>query len=144
MEKEVFRDNNRRKMTAWKTKTEITEKQWEEIKETREFHPQEMFENITKGADGTVYFNRAKAVQSKEQEQQFYYILKSEYVSPWRDIENITAYFEIVGNEIAAGAYNIITGEKISRRILISTDAERGLYVYNSTEIEKFKSMLNM
>ena len=110
---EIGKDNSRRRMTAHKTKTGITPEQWKQIKEEASvFHPQMMLENIIKAADGTIYFDRTKVVQSKEYEQRFYYTLKSEYVSPWRDIENITVYFEKAGNEIAAGAYNLVTGEK--------------------------------
>lgn len=142
---EIQRDNCRRLMAAYKTKTDITPEQWKHIKQGEgiSLHPEKMLESIIKAANGTVYFDRAKVIQSKEDEQRFYYVLKNEYVSPWRDIENITVYFESAGNEIAAGAYNIATGEKISRRILISPDAERGLYVYKPEQIEQFKSIIN-
>lgn len=103
---------NRQKMIEWKTETEISIEEWEamKIKSRTDFSPWNMGNYLVKAKDGTVYVDRSKMVRSKEQEQEFYYMLKEEYISVWRDIENLTPYFEIKDlandeeTEIIAGA----------------------------------------
>lgn len=139
-----FKDDNRRKMIEWKTQRAIPIEQWEELKTNanKNFSLQIMTDYLIKSTDGTVYVDRSEMIHSKEQEQQFYYLLKEDFIAIWKDIENLTVYFEVAEDEIISGAYNILTGEKVSKRILISSDTERAPYIYTTEDIEKFKEKI--
>ena len=137
-------DENRRKMLEWKTQKAIPVKVWEELKINahRNFPIHGMMNYLTKAPDGTVYVDRLKMIHTTEQEQQFCYLLKENFVAVWKDIESLTAYFEIAENEIISGTYNICTGEKVSKFILISNDTERAPYTYSLQDIDKFKEKI--
>ena len=70
-------------------------------------------------------------------------MLKRDFIAVWRDIENLTAYFEVIGDEIISGTYNILTGEKVSKRIFISSDTERAAYIYPAQDIAIFKEKIH-
>lgn len=112
----------------------------------KEFSPQVMFNYLKRAQDGTVYFDRSKLVTTKDSGAKFYYILNGYYVAGWKDVENLTPYFEVDGDEIIAGGYNIITGEKTSRRRLISTNlsSPRTPYTFSKRDIEQYKEILTM
>ena len=140
-----WKDENRRKTIEWKTQTKITVEQWENLKTKAhtDFSPKVMMNYLVKSTDGTTYVDRSKMIHTKEQEQQFYYMLKRDFIAVWRDIENLTVYFEVIGDEIISGTYNILTGEKVSKRILISSDTERAVYIYPAQDIAIFKEKIH-
>ena len=86
-----------------------------------EFSPDKMMKHLVRDTHGTVYVDRSKMIHSKEQEPLFFYILNRDYIAGWKDIVHLTPYFEIDGDTITAGGYNIVTGKKTSKRRLIST-----------------------
>ena len=110
----------------------------------KDFSPERMLKHLKRASDGTVYFDRSKLVTDRESSVRFYYILNRFYVSGWRDIENLTVYFESVGDEIVAGGYNLTAGKKTSRRRLISTNKQspRTPYTYTLEGIGRIKSII--
>jgi hypothetical protein len=66
------------------------------------------------------------------------------YHAGWRDIENLTVFFDVSGDEIMAGGYNIATGQKTSRRRLISANKRKPYtpYTYTQEGIERAKSVI--
>ena len=137
-------EENRRKIIELKTQKSIPIEQWEELKAKAylDFPPHIMMDYLVKSTNGTVYVDRTKMIHNKEQEQEFCYLLKENFIAVWKDIENLTAYFEIAENEIISGTYNIITDEKISKRILISNNWETACYNYSADEIEVLKQKI--
>ena len=89
----------------------------------KDFLPERILKHLKRASDGTVYFDRSILVTDRESTIRFYYMLDRIYLAGWKDVENLTAYFEINGYVIVAGGYNIITCEKTSKRCLISTNA---------------------
>lgn len=140
-----FLDENRRKMIEYRTGVKISATQWDELKceAGMSFHPNVMMECLTKTADGVVCFDREKVIHNAKQKQQFYFLLKNKYIAVWKDIEHQTPYFEVVEDEIISGAYNTATGEKVSKRVLISNDPERAPYIYPAQEIARFKEKIH-
>lgn len=111
------------------------------IRANIEFSPVSMMKYLTRATDGTVYVDRSKMIHTKEQEPLFYYMLNGDYIAGWKDVENLTPYFEIDGDTIIAGGYNIITGEKTSKRRLISTDITTP-YTCFERDIERYKEII--
>ncbi len=107
-----------------------------------EYSPDVLARYLRRAPDGTVYFDRQQLVRSKEDESKFFYVLSRDYLSGYKDIENLTVFFDIEGDVIIGGAYNLITGEQTSKRILISENISTP-YTYTREDIEKFKNILN-
>ena len=68
-------------------------------------------------------------------------MLNRDYLSGYKDIENMTVFFDIKGNIIIGGAYNIIDGTKVSSRNLIS-DTISTPYTYTKEDIDKIRNIL--
>ena len=111
------------------------------IRANIEFSPDSMMKYLTRATDGTLYVDRSKMIHTKEQEPLFYYKLNGDYIAGWKDVENLTPYFEIDGDTIIAGGYNIITGEKTSKRCLISTSITTP-YTCFERDIEQYKEII--
>lgn len=106
-----------------------------------EFSPDKMMKYLVRDTNGTVYVDRSKMIHNKEQEPLFFYILNRDYIAGWKDIEHLTPYFEIDGDTIIAGGYNTATGEKTSKRRLISTSIATP-YTYFESDIERCKEII--
>ena len=108
------------------------------------FSPLEMMKHLKRGSDGVVYFDRAELVTSIEDCAQLQYVLNSRYNVGWDDVDNLTAYFEVYGNEIVGGGYNMRTKQKTSCRRLISTNEQAPLtaYTYTIEEINKMQQAI--
>lgn len=106
-----------------------------------EFSPAVMTRYLKRAQDGTVYFDRSALVIDKDSGAKFYYMLNAYYIAGWRDVENLTAYFEIDNDEIVAGGYNISTGQRTSRRRLISINHSTP-YTYTKEDIGYIKSLI--
>ena len=106
-----------------------------------EFSPDKMMKYLVRDTNGTVYVDRSKMIHNKEQEPLFFYILNYDYVAGWKDIEHLTPYFEIDGDTIIAGGYNIITGEKTSKRRLMSQSISTP-YTCFERDIERYKKII--
>ena len=106
-----------------------------------EFSPDKMMKHLVRDTDGTIYVDRSKMIHSREQEPLFFYILNRDYIAGWKDIEHLTPYFDIDGDIIIAGGYNIVTGEKTSKRRLISMSIETP-YTCFECDIERYKEII--
>ena len=107
-----------------------------------EYSPDVLARYLKRTPEGTVYFDRQQLVRSKEDESKFFYVLNRDYLSGYKDIENLTVFFDIEGDAIIGGAYNLVSGERSSRRRLISANINTP-YTYTTEDIEKFKNILN-
>ncbi len=107
-----------------------------------EYSPDVLARHLRRATDGTVYYDRQSSVHSKEDESKFFYVLNRDYLSGYQDIENMTVFFDIEGDTIIGGAYNLISGERTSKRRLISDNISTP-YTYTKEDIEKFKNILN-
>ena len=110
----------------------------------KDFYPEKMLNHLKRAEDGTVHFERSKLVRDRESTLRFYFMLDKIYLAGWKDVEHLTTYFEIVGDEIIAGGYNIATGNKTSKRRLISTNKQKPYtpYTYTLEGIEMLKKMI--
>lgn len=106
-----------------------------------EFSPTVMTRYLKRAQDGTVYFDRSALVIDKDSGAKFYYMLNAYYIAGWKDIEHLTPYFEMDGNTIIAGGYNIVTGKKTSKRRLISTNHTTP-YCCSERDIERYKEII--
>lgn len=106
-----------------------------------EYSPDALLRGLKRAPDGTVYYDKQLFVRSTEDESKFFYILNRDYLSGYKDIENMTVFFDVEGDVIIGGAYNIISGERISKRRLISENISTP-YTYAKEDIEKFKNIL--
>lgn len=107
-----------------------------------EYSPDVLARCLKRAPEGTVYFDRQQLVHSKEDESKFFYVLNRDYLSGYKDIENLTVFFDIEGDIIIGGAYNLVNGERTSKRRLISENIDTP-YTYTKEDIEKFKNILN-
>lgn len=107
-----------------------------------EYSPDVLARYLKRAPEGTVYFDRQRLVRSKEDESKFFYVLNRDYLSGYKDIENLTVFFDIEGDTIIGGAYNLVNGERTSKRRLISENIDTP-YTYTKEDIEKFKNILN-
>lgn len=107
-----------------------------------EYSPDVLARHLKRASDGTVYFDRAELVRSRDDESKFFYILNCDYLSGYKNIEELTVFFDVDGDTIIGGAYNLSTGERASKRRLISEYISTP-YTYTKEDIEKFKNILN-
>ena len=107
-----------------------------------EYCPDNLARHLKRAKDGTVFVDRTSLITSSDEELKFCYVLNRDYFSGYDNIESLTAFFEPYDDYMIGGAYNPITGEKISRRRLISTSCNTP-YTYTSEDFEKFKNIIN-
>ena len=107
-----------------------------------DYSPRVMMRYLRRARDGTVYFDRQQLVHTEEDESKFFYILNRYYLAGYKDIEDLTVFFESKSGVIIGGAYNLKTGEKTSRRCLISATTKTP-YTYAACDIEKFKNIID-
>ena len=115
------------------------------IKALGEFSPNALSRHLKRSQEGIVYFDRDQVVNDPENEAMFYYMLNRDYIAGYKNIDNLTVYFEVVGDEIVAGGYDLSTGKTTSRRRLISTNedlANRTPYTYTKEALERFKNTI--
>lgn len=98
-------------------------------------------QHLIRDAEGTVYVDRSKMIHNAEDESKFFYILNRYYLAGYKDIENLSPYFEIDGDTIIAGGYNIVTGKKTSKRRLISTSITT-TYTCSERDMEQYKEII--
>ena len=106
-----------------------------------EYSPDVISRHLKRAPDGTVYFDRQSLVRSIEDESKFFYVLNRDYLSGYKDIEELTVFFDIEGDVIIGGAYNMQTGEQRSRRRLISNTVKTP-YTYADEKIARFKDVI--
>ncbi len=108
-----------------------------------EYSPDKLIKHLVKDTNGTLYVDRSQVVHNAEQETMFFYVLNRDYIAGYKDIEHLTPYFEINGDTIIAGGYNPITGEKTSKRRLISEHITTP-YTYFKRDIERYEEIITM
>lgn len=106
------------------------------------FSPDEMAKRVVRAQSGTVYFDKSSLIRTVEDESMFFYVLSHIYMSGYKNIENLTVYFEPEVDGIIAGAYAPENDIRISRVKLISCCASTP-YTYTREDIENFKNILN-
>lgn len=111
------------------------------IQALNKYSPKILIRNLKSASDGTVHVDKSQIVKNSEDEIAFQYVLIREHLSGYKDIEHLSPYFEIDGDTIISGGYNIITGEKTSKRRLISTSIKTP-YTYFERDIEKYKEII--
>lgn len=107
-----------------------------------DYSPDMLARNLKRAADRTVYHDRSLTICCSEDESKFFYILNRYYLAGYKDIENLTVYFDVERSVIIGGAYNAISGERVSKRRLISTGIDTP-YTYTEKDIERFKNIIN-
>ena len=114
------------------------------IKAMEVFSPKSMSKHLIRTDRGAVIFDRG-ILTTDELKAMFYYILNRDYNSGYKNIENTTVYFETINGCIVAGAYDLTTGDKKSRRVLISTNEQvlsRTPYTYTKELLEEFENKI--
>ena len=106
-----------------------------------EYAPDLIACHLKRASDGTVYFDKRQLVKSKEDESKFFYMLNRDYLSGYKNIEDLTVFFDVEEDMIIGGAYNLISGERVSRRKLISTTIKTP-YTYTKEDIDNFKNII--
>lgn len=84
---------------------------------------------LTRESDGTVVVDRAKAIQTKDDERQFCVMLNATFLWGYRNWKCVTAWMETDGTKVIGGVYNLCTKERETRRV-IATEIGKGR-VYN-------------
>ena len=105
---------------------------WESYFEARKkFSPIHLSKHLLREKDGTVYVNREKMIQSKDDARLFSVALDYDYRWDFDDFEHSTVYFEICGDTIKGGVYNTLTREKKTRWTVVSREPKRKVYHYS-------------
>lgn len=107
-----------------------------ELNNYLQFMPDEMVKHLVRKNDGTVCYDRETMVDDANKLRDFYYIINGYYQVKWSCAEHITVYFETDGSEsIYGGCYNLLTGEKVSKRKLVSSSLSTP-YTYTQKAIQ--------
>lgn len=85
------------------------------------YNPQELCAYLTKTANGYAIVDKARAIQSKDDERLFSVILYFDYRCYRGDENNTTIYFQVLDGEIYGGAFNLIDNQPITNRRLITS-----------------------
>ena len=105
------------------------------------YSPKSMIQNSIRGSDGTLYYDRNKCVLTQDDQQAFYYIMSVRYKMPWKSVESLTVYFDMDGDDIIGGCYNIDTQLRVSERVLVSS-SKKAPYTYTEPVIDELKTMI--
>ncbi len=105
------------------------------------FSPKILIKHLKKSADGTILVDKSALVISQDDELNFYCVLDRDYISGFKNMSQLTVFFETDGTDIWGGAYNMITNEKVSKRRIISQDTSTP-YTYTTEALNEFKTML--
>lgn len=105
------------------------------------YSPKSMMGHLVRGVDGTLYFDRRKCVITPDEQRAFYYFMNAKYKMPWESVENLTVYFDVNGEDIIGGCYNIESQCRVSERRLISA-RKHTPYTYAEALIEELKTII--
>ena len=105
------------------------------------YSPKSMMEHLVRGADGTLYFDRNRCVVTPDEQRAFYYFMSTRYKMPWKSVEDLTVYFDIDGEDIIGGCYNIKLQRRVSERRLISAHRP-ATYTYTEALTEELKTII--
>ena len=101
---------------------------------------EKMLQNLIK-QDGVVLVDRGKLCKSPDDIFDFGDAIYPIYAIKFKGLENCTVFFEIIGNAIYAGAYDMIAKKKVFRRNLISTSGE-SWYTYTDEDMRECKAVI--
>ena len=120
--------------SLWKT-----HKKLESIR--KKFSIDRMLQNLIMEEDGTFVVDKKKLCSSADDMWEFGEIMYPTYTVRMKGIDDYTIYFELVGDTIFAGAYDIRARKKVFRRNLISPSGD-AWYTYAKDEFEKLAKYL--
>lgn len=115
-----------------------------QIEASSRFNPRKLTEFLEL-RDGTVCVDRAKILHSEEDERLFIITLTCDYRSGYKNLDNTTVYFEVAGDNIIGGAYDMAACRKINRRVIASPSFDpmnRYRYVYDEEIIGLIKGRI--
>ena len=104
------------------------------------YTPKKLVNYLCRAEDGTVCVDTERLIANQEDAAGFYYILTHQYASGWKNIENLTVYFEVEDDIVIGGAYDVCNKEKKSRRPIASANQNRAAYTYT---IEDMQAIMN-
>ena len=93
-----------------------------------------MLDNLIK-EDWVVLVDRDKLCKTPDDVFDFGDAIYPIYAIKFKGLENCTVFFEIIGDAIYAGAYDMIAKKKVFRRNLIST-SEESWYTYTEEDLK--------
>ena len=106
---------------------------------SNKYNPYTLSRYLTRDTDGTIYVDRTRAVQNKDDERLFFVVLNCKYLWGYRDFEHVTMYFETDGKTVVGGVYNTRTKER-ETRCVIATEMQGKLcdhYTYNDDTLNE-------
>ena len=106
---------------------------------SNKYNPYTLSRYLTRATDGTIYVDRTRAIQNKDDERLFLVVLNCKYLWGYKDFEHVTMYFETDGKTVVGGVYNTRTKERETRRV-IATEMQGKLcdnYTYNDDTLNE-------
>ena len=117
------------------------------IAAAKRFNPKNLCGYLTKGEDGVAVVDRAKLLQTKDDERLFVIAMNADYRLNYSDCDCSTVYFEVEDERIIGGIYNLQTRTKKTKRQIAISPEGVGVtrqYVYSQSTLDEMrKAILN-
>lgn len=97
---------------------------------SRRFNPYKLKDYLIRIEGGDVVVDRARLLQSKDDERLFYVILNKDYKWDYRCPETTTIYFEEKDGKVFGGVYEASAGRRSNQIIAVTRDIAKE-YDYN-------------
>ena len=117
------------------------------IEAAKRFNPKNLCSYLTKGEGGVVIVDRAKLLQTQDDKRLFVIVMNADYRLNYSDCDYSTVYFEVDGECIIGGIYNLQTRTKMTKQQIAVSPESVGItrrYVYSQSVLDEMrKAILN-
>lgn len=107
----------------------------------KSFSPKVLMKHLVRNDDGIMLVDKSALMINQDDRLNFYCVLDRIYCSGFKNMEDLTVFFDTDGVDIWGGAFNTVTNEIVSKRRLISQDTLTP-YTYTEKELDDFRSAL--
>lgn len=115
------------------------------IEAAKRFNPKNLCGYLTKGEDGVAIVDRAKLLQTQDDERLFVIVMNADYRLNYSDCDHSTVYFEVEGECIIGGIYNLQTRTKRTKQQIAISQENVGItrrYVYSQSVLDEMRTTI--